>query len=169
MIRISMIAMCALLAMSGCATPDTIAVAVRHAEKEKSGRDPALTAAGQQRAEDLRARLAGANVKGVFSTDTQRTRLTAQPLAAMLGLPVTLYTTPSDVRARVLAAHRGETVLIVGHSNTLGSIATAFGAALPAALPQPIEDDDYDNLITIFVNGDGEASATLSTYGAASP
>lgn len=167
--RSGIFVICALIALTGCAGPDTIAVAVRHAEKEKTGSDPGLTATGQLRAQALRDRLTGARITAVFSTDTRRTRLTAQPLADLLKVPITLYTTTADVRAKVMASHKGETVLIVGHSNTLGSIATAFGAELPSALPQPIADDDYDNMLTILVNAKGGASATHSTYGATSP
>jgi 5,10-methylene-tetrahydrofolate dehydrogenase/methenyl tetrahydrofolate cyclohydrolase len=68
-----------------------------------------------------------------------------------------------------MADHRGEAVVIVGHSNTVGPIVSAFGADVPVELPQPIDEDDYDNMVTIVVNGNGSASAAHTTYGAPSP
>ncbi|MFK8029817.1 MAG: histidine phosphatase family protein [Gammaproteobacteria bacterium] len=166
------IRLCLILAItllfSGCAGPYTVVAVVRHAEK-MGGPNPALTAAGEQRANALRDRLAGVNITGVYSTNTQRTRQTAQPLATLKGVPVTIYSNPSTVANTALNSHEGEAVLIVGHSNTVGDIVSAFGAQLPAGLPQPINEDDFDNIVIIVINGNGVASAVHDTYGIPSP
>ncbi len=158
-----------LLFSSACAGPYTLAVVVRHADKQSSGSDPGLTTAGQQRAEALRDRLAGLTITGVYSTNTNRTRQTAQPLADLMGVPVTIYSNATSVATTTITDHVGEAVLIVGHSNTVDDIITAFGADLPADLPQPISEDDFDNIVIVVINGRGVASAIHETYGVPSP
>ena len=81
-----------------CATPPgahigpaaasaTTIVVVRHAEKSTDDpRDPSLSAAGQQRAQDLRIALKDAGVSDVYVTQYKRTRQTAEPLGVGAGL-----------------------------------------------------------------------------------
>jgi len=94
-------------------------ILVRHAEKEYGG-DPALTPEGEERAERLRFMLKNEQIDAVYSTETKRTQLTAAPTAAEKNLTVIPYDAQelkafaSDLKRR----HRGETVLVVGHSNT---------------------------------------------------
>ncbi len=59
---------------------------VRHGEKI-SDADERLTEAGRARAERLAKMLKDAGVTAIYSTDTERTRDTVQPLAAALGCP----------------------------------------------------------------------------------
>lgn len=158
-----------LVLTAGCVGPTTSVVTVRHAEKQRGVPDPALTAEGQRRAEALRERLLTADIQAVYSTDTRRTRATAAPLAAALGLPVLLYRTPSQIAAMVRAQHRGQAVLVVAHSNTLGLIVDAFGADRPDPVAGTIAENDYDNMVTIFIDGRGQAGAVHTTYGVASP
>ena len=66
---------------------------VRHAEKDLTPglNDPALTAAGRQRAIALRDSLAPRNPVALFTTDTRRTRETLAPLEAALQLTPMSY------------------------------------------------------------------------------
>ncbi|MEO0974309.1 MAG: histidine phosphatase family protein, partial [Pseudomonadota bacterium] len=135
-------------------SPTTV-VLVRHAEKALHiTQDPPLTNAGQRRAQALADMLAdarvAAGVSAVFASPYARTQQTAQPLAARAGVDVTAYD-PGDsaaLAARVLDQYAGDTVVIVGHSNTLPGLAAAFGA--PTPLP-PIAHDEYDNLYVLTV------------------
>lgn len=117
---------------------------VRHAEK-LPGPDPALSEAGQVRALALARLLDEAGITRIFSTDTRRTRSTANPLAQRLGLAIEIY----DHREQRALAERirssGETVLVVGHSNTIGELAVAFGIEPGSA----VSDDEYDRLYVI--------------------
>jgi len=117
---------------------------VRHAEK-MSGDDPALSEMGIARAEALANLLAERNITRIFSTDTHRTRGTAAPLAARLGIQTEIYDhrAPEQLAARIRES--GETVLVVGHSNTIAGIAATFGVDAGSA----VEEDEYDRLYVI--------------------
>jgi broad specificity phosphatase PhoE len=172
----------ALAVLAGCATapPRTVAlgdpagtttvIVVRHAEKAAApAADPPLTPAGVARAEALVGAVRGMPVTAVVSTDFARTRATAAPLAARLGLTTEIVDARLPDHARraaegVLARHRGETVVVVGHSNTVPDIVAALGAAKPA----PICDAEYDNLFVVRVPVSGAASVERRRYGAAS-
>ena len=172
----SLVALAALAACTPAATRDlpapesgtTIVVLVRHAEKAaEPAADPPLTAAGVVRAEALVEAVRGMRVAAVLSTDFARTRSTAAPLAARLGLTTQIV----DARARdharlvagdILAKHRGRTVVVVGHSNTVPDIVAALGAARPPA----ICDGEYDNLYVVRVPVAGAATVERRRYGA---
>ncbi len=125
---------------------------VRHGEKI-SDEDERLTDAGRARAARLAAMLGKSGVTAIYSTDTDRTLGTARPLAVALGLKIGIYevTTPTaraDSAALVerirREAPRG-TVLVVGHSNTVPLLLTAFGCAETVT----IGSDEYDNLFVV--------------------
>ena len=135
---------------------------VRHAEKDPTPglADPPLTPAGQLRALELRDSLRHSTMlAAIFSTNTTRTRTTAQPLADRLKLPVQPYDARqlAALAARVRREYRGRTVLIVGHSNTILETVEAFGAARP--LPR-IGDRDYDYLLKVTIPRDSTQAAT---------
>jgi len=143
--------------------PEGVAVwLVRHAETAPDGtRDPGLSDAGRQRAEDLAHVLRYARVRAVFATEYRRTQETAAPLARQEGLETTVVpygSGPLDVytqglvdriRARLDAPDYddSEGVVVVGHSNTIPALAEALlGAPVP-----PIAEDEYDRRIGILV------------------
>lgn len=137
--------------VAGCADemitpphPATVYI-VRHAEKAE-GADPALTAAGQARAEALADQFLV--VDHVYSTDTLRTRSTAAPTASRHGKPVQIYDhrEPAALVARVRS--HGGTTLIVGHSNTIADIAARFGAD-PG---EPVSENEFDRLYVIWLS-----------------
>ena len=148
----------------------TTVIVVRHAEKAaEPAADPPLTAAGVARAEALSEAVRGLPVTAVVSTNFVRTRSTAAPLAARLGLTPEIVDARAPDHARqvaagVLARHRGETVVVVGHSNTVPDIVAALGAPKPAS----ICDSEYDNLYVVRVPVSGPATVERRNYGAAS-
>lgn len=97
--------------------------------------DPGLTPAGQARAEALATALEQAGVSAILTTRYRRTRETAAPLAARLGLrpEVVEARGGEDHIAAVVAAVRRQdgVVLVVGHGNTVPRIAAAL-SGLPA-------------------------------------
>ncbi len=140
---------------------------VRHGEKDTRSDqpDPALTPAGERRAEALRDTLRPHPLAALYTTDTVRTRATLAPLAQARGLEPRVYDARyPEVLARLLREqHRGQTVVVVGHSNTLLPLMDALGAARP--VPQ-LADSDYDYLFEVTLRPEGGASAQAHRYGA---
>jgi len=132
---------------------------VRHGEKAAEGKDPALTAQGRQRAQNIATLLHRAGIQAIFSTATTRTLGTAQPLATQLGLPVQRYdaATPQALVDKVKGLQAP--VLVVGHSNTLPELVRLFGGA-PGA---DIGDEEYDRLYQLINRADGKVTTVLLT------
>jgi len=141
------------LLLASCRT--TSYYIVRHGEKAAASgaqmsSDVPLSAAGEERAQALKERLQNARVDHVFSTNTQRTRNTAQPLATARGLSIQTY----DARdtgfvSRIKFISRGN-VLIVGHSNTVDDLVNRFlGQSELADLP----DTAFGDLFIITRKG----------------
>lgn len=129
-------ALCALLAAPPAAADPELVILVRHAERAAEPKaDPGLTAEGRQRAQALAAALEHAGVTALITTQFERTRATAAPLAAARGLtPVVVETKRGeDPIAAVAAAVRRQrgVVLVVGHSNTVPQIAAALSGTPP--------------------------------------
>jgi broad specificity phosphatase PhoE len=165
-----------LFALAACLSPIAPAVAqapttiilVRHAEKggAPQDRDPELSEAGHQRALELARVLGDVGISAIYSTPYLRTRHTAEPLARRIGLEVTI--TPltqayvTELADMLRQRHAGETVLVVGHSNTVPRTINALGAG-------PLEDlgeGEYDWLFVVTLTGDGHASLSRLHYGA---
>lgn len=157
-LRPALAGLCAFLLTFPAAAQETrsVVILVRHAERAaEPADDPGLTPKGQARAEELAGVLADAGITAIYSTQYNRTRLTANAVARRLGLEVrvrpiasrTAETHSRDLADAILAAHAGQTVLVVGHSNTVPLLARALGAPDPGA----ITDDEYDNLVIVIV------------------
>ena len=144
-------------------------VVVRHAEKATDDpENPGLSAAGRARATALAERLRDAPLVAAYATEFRRTQQTAQPAAALHGVPVQAYFArgpAAEVVAQWRQAHDAGTVLVVGHSNTVPDIV----AALCACTTAPIPDHEYDRLSIIRIGADGRARLDVTRYGAASP
>lgn len=147
------------LLLAGCASMPASQgvsfVVVRHADKAADDpRDPTLTEAGTARARALAERLRGERVVAVYATAYRRTQLTASPTARAAGIDVTPYDAnlpAAAFAARLRAAHRDGTVLVVGHSNTAPAIAAALcGCAVPA-----MADGEYGTVHRIDVDRGG--------------
>lgn len=125
-------------------TGPSLVVLVRHAEKaEAPANDPPLSPEGEERARALARTLADAGITRIHSSDTRRTRDTAAPLAAALGLEIELYD-PRDLpgmadRLRALPGRH----LVVGHSNTTDVLSGLLGGA---SFGEIVEAWEYDRL-----------------------
>jgi broad specificity phosphatase PhoE len=128
-----------------CST--TTLLVVRHADR--AGSLDQLTPEGEVRAEALAHVVAKAGLAAIYTSDTNRTRRTAAPAATAQGLTA-IEMPAADVTglvSHVFANHRGRTVLVVGHSNTVPQIiAAAGGPSLP-----DIAGNEFDNLFTVSV------------------
>ncbi len=151
--------------------PVTIVVIVRHAEKAaQPAADPPLTATGQARAQSLADLLANANVGAVLHTPTTRTRETARPTAERYRITSEILPLggPTEVHAQLVAdavkKHPGQTVLVVGHSNTIMAYVAALGGPSRAVLC----DHQYDGIYTLVI-AHGETRMVEGRYGPANP
>lgn len=167
----------ALFGLSACAAPKTdmpVAEAsadlgidgvylVRHAEKTTSKDDPALTDAGEARAEVLANLLADKQLTHIHSSDTKRTRDTAAPLAERLGLDVELYD-PSDLPAMAakLKATPGRH-LVVGHSNTTPQLTELLGGDGGTEI---VEATEYDRLYWVTTSPNEPVVSYMTRFGA---
>jgi 2,3-bisphosphoglycerate-dependent phosphoglycerate mutase len=125
---------------------------VRHAEKGE-GSDPALSDMGKQRASGFKKYFRDKEIAVVFSTAYNRTRETADSIAAVHGVPVVIYDvdpTGSDLRKKI-AGYKGKSVVVVGHSNTLEMAAQAVGYQGP--FPS-IPENDFANIFCLIPQAD---------------
>lgn len=143
---------------------------VRHAEKaDDDPRDPTLTEQGRERAVFLARTLADVPLASVFSTDYQRTRETAAPVADGHGLQIQAYRyVPGSPEWEAFVAMLQTTPghhLVVGHSNTTPSLVRWLGGDPVSA----ISEMEYDRLYVVTVSGDGTVNSTLLRVGPPSP
>jgi broad specificity phosphatase PhoE len=144
--------------------PAATIILVRHAERSSAmSADALLSPVGTERAQLLARMLKDSGVQRIYVTEVRRTQQTAEPIAATLHLtPVVIA--QSDTEA-LISQLRGlgenETVLVVGHTNTIPLIAERLGAGPVAAMP----DSEYDRLTVLYVLPGGKAHAVTLRYG----
>lgn len=134
---------------------------VRHAEKLKDTKDPALTECGLQRADALAKQLSAINFTKIYSTNYQRTIATASPLAAQSNIKISYYD-PRNLEqfAQQLKQEQGVS-LIAGHSNT-----TAILAGLLVQQPLTSFDESiYDRLYqVVIINGHASLQLLMQNF-----
>lgn len=126
-----------LVGLADSAVGQTAIFLVRHAEKASDANEASvpLSVAGRARAERLAEMLANAGISGIYATETDRARQTAEPLARARKLEIRAYaprgadgkSAPRLIVDRLKKEAPTETVLVVGHSNTVPEILAALG------------------------------------------
>ena len=148
----------------------TIVILVRHAEKGvEPANDPPLTARGTERAAALSETLRDARVAAVYHTPTIRTRETARPVAMRFGLtprliPLVPRAAQADSIRAIVRRHPGQTIVLVGHSNTIMPWLAALGG--PARVD--LCDHEYDGLYTAILDR-GTTRVIDGRYGPPNP
>jgi 2,3-bisphosphoglycerate-dependent phosphoglycerate mutase len=147
--------------------PTTILL-VRHAEKASDAEDSPLTEAGTERAQALIGVAGAANVTAIYTTQFKRNKETARPLSERLGVaptevPVNLQN-PGDygktLAKNIMERHAGQTVLVIGHGNTIASIVEGL-----TGRPAPLGDIQYSDLFIVTVPASGPAGVIKAQYG----
>jgi len=124
---------------------------VRHADKVSDETDAPLSDAGHRRAECLANTLADANIQQIFTSDLQRTKQTAAPLAEKLHLkPVAIPLSRPDQLIDAIRTGKAANVLVVWHDATLPKILRALGAPEIS----PIGHTEYDRFFILTLAGD---------------
>ena len=132
-------------------------ILVRHAELEGAAmaepKHLALSTVGEQRAKRLADLLKDAGINAIYVTDFARTNKTAEPLYRELNMqPVVLPKgDPRELVERVRKQHANETVLMVGHTDTLPGLIKALGHSEDIK----IESQDYSNLFVLVPKSEG--------------
>jgi len=130
---------------------------VRHAEKIASSdsvgkmmqNDPLLSEAGKVRALVLKDELASKHIGHIYSTNTTRTRSTAEPLSQAIKVNVEPYTNIDSLVTKIRSI-KGN-VLVVGHSNTVDDIVNKLCGQ--AKIASDLKDGEYDNLFIVKMRG----------------
>lgn len=140
----TVVAVVAVVLLYFCWGTQTTILLVRHADRQGSA--DALNAAGTARAQDLAHVLEKSGIGAIYTSEAVRTQQTAAPTASLLGItPVAVAA--SDVAglvSTIRSNNSGQTVLVVGHSNTVPQIIAEFGG--PAV---SMGDNEYDNLYVL--------------------
>ncbi len=137
----------------------TMIYVTRHAEKASESGDPALTAEGVMRAQNIASVLRKAKIAQIFSTNYQRTKQTAQPLSTALSVAVQSYDPRQQAGfAKQVLALKGNT-LIVGHSNTVPDMVRQLGGDPGSDIPET----EYSRLYVLAIEKDGSVTTTLLT------
>ena len=147
---------------SGCYSSEvTTYYFIRHAEKlriDKSDQNPSLSEKGLKRADAWRAVFSNINLDAVYSTDYDRTKLTAKPTAESKNLPIFIYDSKDIYSDSFQRETSGQTVLVVGHSNTTNVFANK---ALGQEKYGQIDDNNNSNLYIVTVIDEKPSSVLL--------
>ena len=146
-------------------TPTTVMV-LRHAEKAGPSTDPnpPLTQEGQDRADALAQLVQDAGISAIYVSQYQRTQLTAQPSSDLLQIPWVQidHQNLNGLSNQILSHHGGETVLVVGHSDTVPQIVDELGGD---PLIATIDEGEFDNLFIVTRYQFNRAVVTHLNYG----
>ncbi len=135
---------------------------VRHAEKAISAdnpKDPPLTQCGQQRAGSLAGFLGKVDLDAIYSTDYIRTKSTAQPTANANGIAIKFYD-PRDLEGFAKQLIDGkEDVLVVGHSNTTGTLAGLLAGEEVGSMTE----DTYNRIYQVVIHKESKRLILLQS------
>ncbi|MEO8166915.1 MAG: phosphoglycerate mutase family protein [bacterium] len=121
---------------------------VRHAERLNDSDTTSISEKGIERANDLAHALSSAGIQRIYVSEKSRTTQTAHSAALQLGISPTVI--PGKEISRYMdsvKAHRGDNILIVGHSDTVPLIMGKLGVS-----PLPtIGAKEFDDLFVVTV------------------
>jgi broad specificity phosphatase PhoE len=127
---------------------------VRHFEKQL-GDNPSLTVTGKARAEAFAAFFSDKPLNSVYSTDYNRTRETAAPVAALKSVDIQSYD-PHNLAGFAIKLKTQDHVLVVGHSNTTPELLGLMGGANIT-----IEESEYGLVYIVQTNGVEHRSSSV--------
>jgi broad specificity phosphatase PhoE len=146
-------------------------IIVRHGEKAEAPKEnPPLSPAGQARAQALLETLRDARLTTIITTDQERTRATAAPLAATLHLTAVIVPRSPDPKKDAVAVaeavrRAGGTVLVVSHQLTIPLIIAALGGpTIPTMC-----DSEFSNLYVLVVENLKASGLVRGHYGIPDP
>ena len=111
---------------------------IRHAEKDRSdplNKNPHLNEKGIERSLLWNGYFENKGVNSIYSTNYNRTIETVLPVSIAKGIKPTIYSASNINYESFLKKEKGNTVIVVGHSNTI-----------PGFVNKLIEDDYYKQI-----------------------
>jgi 2,3-bisphosphoglycerate-dependent phosphoglycerate mutase len=142
----------------------TTIILIRHGERNAptpANPDPHLNAAGKARAKKLIHVVGQSGIKAIYRSHFVRAKETAQPLAAHLGLSAIEIDEALPIKNDILSNRAGQTVLVIGHSDTVPDLIKRLGAGnIPI-----IDDAEFDNLFVVNVFSPNRAALNRLKYG----
>lgn len=134
----------------------TTVILVRHAEKQDNSQNPDLSTQGYNRADLLARMMSKIEFNAVYSTSFIRTVETVRSVADQNQLEIMVYDSkkPETVTANWLDTHRGEFILVSGHSNTVPQFANALLGR--EHFTKKFDESDYGNILIITIPAGGE-------------
>jgi hypothetical protein len=133
----------------------TTVILLRHAERDFAADE--LNAEGRERAQALVAAVGGMGVTAIYSPDLKRNLDTVRPLAAKLGIEITVKQglsvfTAKDVVEEMLSKHGGGIVVYVGNvSGNLQMVYRFLGGT-------DTGPEEYGDLFVVTVPDQGRAT-----------
>jgi broad specificity phosphatase PhoE len=150
---------------------ETVILLIRHAEKAAAPPNdpPLLVPEGETRARELVRVVGGAGIQKIYASEALRSQKTVELLALAIGQPVDTTFHANNAAGLVndiLANHRGQTVLVAHHSNTVPEIIQRLGGGV---VPSIDEVTEFDRFYVVHHHRYSGAKVTLLRYGAAPP
>jgi 2,3-bisphosphoglycerate-dependent phosphoglycerate mutase len=150
------------------ARPITTIILVRHAEKkvEPNNPDPDLMPEGEARAQGIARMLGHAGVNVIYATQYKRTQQTVKPLADRVSVAATILDAnqTEELTRRIQTNHRGQTVFVAGHNNTVPALVSALSGDSYGVIPE----SEYDNMFIVTIYRFGKAKVVKLKYGSES-
>ena len=126
---------------------------VRHAEKDRHSPDPenpGLSPCGELRAQALATMLGEIDLGKIYSTAYLRTLDTVDPVAKSQQLEIEEYDPRNLEEFAALLRNGKQDALVVGHSNTTGTLA----GLIAGTRGEDMDEDDYDPIYQVVVSAD---------------
>lgn len=124
---------------------------IRHAEKADTSPDTELSETGKERAQKWKTYLNDKNIEAIYSTPYKRTTATAEPMAIARGINITSYN-PAEMDLKAIAEkHKGKSILIIGHSNTIPKYVNKL---LRENQYPDIDESEFGSVYIVTINGD---------------
>ncbi|MFK7748840.1 MAG: histidine phosphatase family protein [Kordia sp.] len=143
-------------------TDTSVYYLIRHAEKDrsdKSNKNPELTKQGHNRATYWADVFKKVPFDAVYSTNYNRTLQTAKPTADSHELEIKTYNPFGVKMNKFLKETKGQTVLIVGHSNTTPAFVNRL---INKETYENIDDNNNGNLYIVTISGESKTVQLLT-------
>jgi 2,3-bisphosphoglycerate-dependent phosphoglycerate mutase len=124
---------------------------IRHAEKADNSKNPNLSEMGSMHASHWDDVFSAVHFDAIYSTNYNRTLKTAEPTALTQKIAVTTYDPKDFSLEKIKKDHSGQTILIVGHSNTIPDLVNKL---IGQNVYPIIEETTFGNLYMITINGE---------------